>query len=99
MHTHNSNTFALPLQSDTSQYPKYLLFTPSYVRITEMLLDLCHFPTGTFTPRQIPHNVRMNSLQLYQPFAQTNASQFSFVPHTVSLWNSLHPETVDGSYS
>jgi len=41
----------------------------------------------------------MNFLQLYQPFAQTNAFQFSFIPHTVSLWNSLHPEQVAGSYS
>jgi len=39
----------------------------------------------------------MNSFQLYQPFAQTNAFQFSFVPHAISLWNSLHPEQVAGS--
>ena len=51
---------------------------------------LCHVPTGIFTPRQIRHNFRMNSFQLlYQPFAQT---QFCFVPDTISLWNSLHPE-------
>ena len=60
---------------------------------------LCHFPTGIFTPRQIPHNFRMNSFQLYQPFARTKAFQFSFVPHTISLWNSLHTEQVAGSYS
>ena len=60
---------------------------------------LCHFPTGIFTPRQISHNFRMNSFQLYQPFVRTNAFQFSFVPHTISLWNSLHPEHVAGSYS
>ena len=57
---------------------------------------LCHFPTGIFTPRQISHNFRMNSFQLYQPFVRTNAFQFSFVPHTIY---SLHPEHVAGSYS
>ena len=31
---------------------------------------LCHFPTGIFTPRQFPHNFRMNSFQLFQPFAK-----------------------------
>ena len=45
-------------------------------------IDLCHFPTRIFTPRQIPHNFRMNSFQLYHLFAWTNAIQFSFVPHT-----------------
>jgi len=48
---------------------------------------LCHFPTGTFTPGQILHNFRMNSLQLYQPLARTNAFYFYFILHTVSLWN------------
>ena len=37
----------------------------------------------------------MNSLKLHQPFAR-NAFQFSFVPHTVSLLNSHHPEQVAG---
>jgi len=60
---------------------------------------LCQFPTGIFTPGQIPHNFKINSLQLCQPFARTNAFHFSFVPHTVSLWNLLHPEQVAGSYS
>ena len=50
-------------------------------------------------PVSIPHNFRMNSLQLYQPYARTNAFQFSFVPHTVSIWNSLRPEQVAGSCS
>ena len=54
-------------------------------------------PYWDFTPRQIPQNFRINSFQLYQPFAQT-AFRFSFVPHTISLWNSLHPEQVAGSY-
>ena len=31
----------------------------------------------------------MNPLTLQQPFARTNAFYYSFVPHTVSLWNSL----------
>jgi len=58
-------------------------------------------PHWDFTPRQIPYNFRMNSLQLYQPFAWTNAYafHFSFVLHTVSLWSLLHPEQVAGSYS
>jgi len=59
----------------------------------------CHFPIGIFTPRQISHNFRMSSFQLYQPFARTNAFQFLFIPHTISLWNLLHPEQVAGSYS
>jgi len=54
-------------------------------------------PHWEYTPRQIPQNFRINSFQLYQPFART-AFQFSFVPHTISLWNSLHPEQVAGPY-
>ena len=65
----------------------------------EITHGLYQFPTGIFTLRQIPHNFRMNSLQLYQPFALINAFHFSFVPYTISLWNSLHPKQVAGSYS
>ncbi len=50
--------------------------------------NLCYtqefFPIGI-----IFYNSRMNSLSLYQPFARTNAFYFSYVPHTISLWNSL----------
>ena len=68
----------------------------AYSILYKITHGLCHFPTGIFTPRQISHNFRMNSFQLYQPFVRTNAFQFSFVPHTIY---SLHPEHVAGSYS
>ena len=39
----------------------------------------------------INYNVRTNhALVIDQPYARRNAYFYSFVPHTISAWNSLH---------
>ena len=48
-----------------------------------------YFPDEVLTFKPNLHSRTMNPLTLHQPFARTNAFYYSFVPHTVSLWNSL----------
>ena len=55
----------------------------------KIIHGLCYFPDEVFTFRPNLHSRTMNPLTLQQPFARTNAFNYSFVPHTVSLWNSL----------
>ena len=55
----------------------------------KIIHGLCYFPDEVFTFRPNLHSRTMNPLTLQQPFARTNAFYYSFVPHTVSLWNSL----------
>ena len=54
---------------------------------------LCFFPDGTVKLREqstLLSNTRfLHPLYLHQPRAHTNSFQFSFVPHTSYLWNSL----------
>ena len=53
--------------------------------------DLCFFPHGLVTFRDTArHNLHSShSLSLAQPFARTNRTLFSFIPNTISAWNSL----------
>ena len=54
---------------------------------------LCFFPDGIVKLREqstLLSNTRfLHPLYLHQPRAHTNSFQFSFVPHTSYLWNSL----------
>ena len=51
---------------------------------------MCYFPPDILCPRT-NYSVRTNhSLVIDQPYARTNAYFYSFVPHTISTWNSLH---------
>ena len=54
------------------------------------LNSMCYFPPDILCPRT-NYSVRTNhSLVIDQPYARTNAYFYSFVPHTISTWNSLH---------
>ena len=55
----------------------------------KIIHGLCYFPDEVFIFGPNLHSTTMNPLTLHQPFAHTNAFYYSFVPHTVSLWNSL----------
>ena len=57
---------------------------------------MCYFPPDILCPRT-NYSVRTNhSLVIDQPYARTNAYFYSFVPHTISTWNSLHQLHVTG---
>ena len=58
--------------------------------------DLCFFPHGLVTFRDTTrHNLcSSHSLSLAQPFARTNRTLFSFIPNTISAWNSLPLDVV-----
>ena len=55
----------------------------------KIIHSLCYFPDNIFEFRPNHHTRSTNPLTLKQPFARTNAFYYSFVPHTISLWNSL----------
>ena len=60
--------------------------------------NLCFFLQGVILPREqtplVSSNQTTHSLSLVQPFAHTNSYLYSFVPHTISYWNSLPQELV-----
>ena len=57
-------------------------------------LKLAYFPSDILCPRT-NYCLRTNhSLVIDQPYARTNAYFYSFVPHTISAWNSLHLQHV-----
>ena len=63
----------------------------------KIVQNLCFFPHGLVTTREYsPYNTRTpsHSLILNQTFAHTNSLYYSFIPHTVSRWNSLPEEVV-----
>ena len=55
---------------------------------------MCYFPSDILCPRSNYSNGTNHSLANNQPFTHTNAYYYSFVPHTISAWNSLHEEHV-----
>ena len=63
--------------------------------------NLCFFPQGVFELREqtplLSITRSAHSLSLVQPFARTNSYLYSFVPNTVSHWNSLPQELVNAS--
>ena len=56
--------------------------------------NMIYFPSDAIAQRESPHYHFRSSHDHYlsQPFARTNSYFYSFVPHTVSLWNSLPSE-------
>ena len=58
--------------------------------------SLCYFPEGLICRRRISgYNIRVpHPLLLVKPFAKTNSHLFSFIPHVISIWNSLPPSVV-----
>ena len=55
---------------------------------------LCYFPDYIFTYRTNSTCRNVNSMSLLHPFAHTNAYYYSFVSHTITLWNSLSTNQV-----
>ena len=53
--------------------------------------SMCYFPEGLISKRcNSRYNIHVNHpLLLEQPFASTNSHLYSFIPHTISIWNSL----------
>ena len=56
--------------------------------------NMIYFPNDAIVQRELPHYHFRSSHDHYlsQPFARTNSYFYSFIPHTVSLWNSLPTE-------
>ena len=71
----------------------YFWGSSSYYKIVN---DLCFFPHGLVTFRDTTrHNLcSSRSLSLAQHFARTNRTLFSFIPNTISAWNSLPLDVV-----
>ena len=55
---------------------------------------LCYFPEGIVEMRPSRSERLQRSLTLFQPFARTNSYHMSFVPNSISAWNSLTEEQV-----
>jgi len=52
------------------------------------------FPNVPLEMRSNPYNLRhVHPSTLLMPSFRTNAHQFSFFPHTISIWNSLPAST------
>ena len=64
-----------------------------------ILNDSAYFPSGVFIYRNSSINTRTNTSLVLQPVqCSTNYYMFSFVPHAISLWNTL-PPCISGSAS
>jgi len=61
-----------------------------------ILHNLCYFDSSVFALNPSFNHRRSHPLSLMHshPFAHTNSYFYSFVPHTITLWNSLNPTTV-----
>ena len=55
---------------------------------------LCYFPEGIVQMRPSQSERLQRSLTIFQPFARTNAYLMSFLPNSISAWNSLTEEQV-----
>ena len=61
-----------------------------------IIYNLCYFDSSVFALSTFCSHRRFHPLFLEHshPFAHTNSYFYSFVPHTITLWNSLNPTTV-----
>ena len=61
--------------------------------------SLCFFPEGIIAKKHVSgYNLRTSHpLLLEQPFSRTKSSYFSFIPHSISIWNSLPSSIVCAS--
>ena len=65
----------------------------------KIIYNLCYFEHGIFTlSTTLSHRVHHN-LVLNRPFARTNSYFYSFVPHTISIWNNLDSSVICASLS
>ena len=72
----------------------------SVSHLYKIVNNLCYFPSGLiqFRPHHV-YNTRSSHFPiLLQPFAHTNYYLKSFIPNTISLWNSL-PANITNSSS
>ena len=53
----------------------------------KMIYNLCYFENGIFTLSTTLSHSAHHNLVLNRPFARTNSYLYSFVPHTISIWN------------
>lgn len=62
----------------------------------KIIHNLVFFPSNIFVPRERSqyHLRSSHDYCLTQPFARTNSYFYSFVPYTISIWNSLPAEAV-----
>jgi len=58
----------------------------------KIVYDLSYFPPDIVVPK-VTRSYTSTPFTLYQPFAHTNCFLNSFIPHSVSHWNTL-PELV-----
>ena len=65
----------------------------SLCMLYKIVHNLCYFPSHIITPRPNVSQRTDKRLLLHQPFARTNTFMYSFVPHSVKVWNSL-PEQI-----
>ena len=63
-------------------------------QLYKIIHDLCYFPDDIFTYQTNSTCRNVNSMSLLHPFAHTNAYYYSFVPHTITLWNPLSTNQV-----
>ena len=70
-------------------------------QLFKIIHNFCYFPEGIINLREqtpLLTNTRfLHPLFLHQPLAHTNSFQYSFVPHTSSVWNSLPFSIVNAS--
>ena len=65
-------------------------------QLYKIVHGLCYFPCDIFVLDSNPYSsvTRSHSMVLKQPYANTNAFLYSFVPSSISKWNKLSDEQV-----
>ena len=74
-----------------------LVYTRAHLKLCQLykiIHCLCYFPDDIFTYGTNSTCRNMNYMSLLHPFAHTNSNYYSFVPHTITLWNSLSTNQV-----
>ena len=80
---------------------KYRRLQTELCTLYKIIYNLCYFENGIFTLSTtctLSHHTHHN-LVLNRPFARTNSYFYSFVPHTISIWNNLDSSLVCASLS
>ena len=60
-------------------------------QLYKIIHQLSHFPPDIVMPKCTRTHTNASSI-LHQPFAHTNSFFYSFIPHSISLWNALPNE-------
>ena len=57
----------------------------------KIIHNLVYFPSNVIVHRERPHYHFRSSHDYYlsHPFARTNSYYYSFIPHTISIWNKV----------